>query len=95
MDRQQRREEMYRHIAAWKISGKTQRHYCEECGEQLSVLQYWIKKQRDASTEIPGGFAQVISPEVSSHLEIVYPNGVKLRFPSGSDLRLIRQFLAI
>ena len=58
MDKQQRRDEMYRHIAGWKASGKTQKQYCEECGERLSVFQYWIGKQRDETNPAPGGFAQ-------------------------------------
>ena len=95
MDKQQRREEMYGHIAAWKTSGKTQKQYCEECGERHSVFQYWLRKQRDESNLTAGGFAQVISPPISGQLEIVYPNGVKLRFPSGSDMHLVRQFLSI
>lgn len=95
MDRQERREEMQRHIAAWRTSGKTQKQYCEECGEALSVLQYWIRKEREETTIANASFAQVVTSGVSAQLEIVYPNGVALRLPPGTDVRLVRQFLSL
>lgn len=86
---------MQRHIAAWRASGKTQKQYCEECGEALSVLRYWIRKEREESAIVNASFTQVITSGVPAQLEIIYPNGVALRLPPGTDVRLVREFLSL
>lgn len=90
-----RRAEMFSHIEAWQESRKTQKLYCAEKNIPHSVFQYWRRKFRNEREESNcDDFAELIVGGTSPGMEIVYPNGVILRLPQGTDPRMVRAYLS-
>lgn len=98
MDKEQRslrRTEMFSHIEAWRASGKSQKLYCVERNIPYSVFQYWrrkFRKERERSDS--DDFAELVVGNGLSGIEIVYPSGVVLRLPPGTDPRVIHIYLS-
>ena len=94
-NQEQRRtkEEMFPIIEAWQSSGLTKRFFCDQQGIPKSVFLYWHKKYK--AEQDSGGFLPVKIEDDSSHtkIEIVYPNGIMLRFPGNTSSAIIRQYL--
>ena len=44
---EQVREQMYAHIEQWKLSGLSQKDYCEQRAVKYHVFHYWYKLYRD------------------------------------------------
>lgn len=71
-------EEMRHLVQQWQESGLTQKVYCEKIGIKRTTFANWVKR----SKEKPGqGFVAVTPPcqAVSEGIEIIYPNGVRLK----------------
>lgn len=86
MNRNERREAMLAHVAAWQQSGQSRKEYCTEHGLAVNTLHYWcarIKGSAQASGFTP---VEVSAPE---GLELHYPNGVRLLLPAGTALQQV------
>lgn len=72
-------------------SGQSQKEFSASRGIALPTFNYWFRKLRKESGEAPG-FVRVetaaVPPGSGGQLELVYPNGVRLKTAS-SDLSLI------
>jgi transposase-like protein len=69
-------EQMRQAVQQWKESGLTQKVYCEKIGVKRSTFANWAKRSRDT----PGqGFVAIPPEPVTEGIEIIYPNGVRLR----------------
>lgn len=73
-------EKMYTLIEEFHQSGKSQKHFCADQGVHPSTFSYWMKKKR-LSENAKEAFIKIESTTASSadQLEILYPNGVRIK----------------
>ena len=79
-----RREEMFRHVEAWEVSGLSQRQYCHQQGFSVSTFSYWRKRHRSdtAGEDTSAGFLPLTLPpskETLRQVEVDLPGGIILR----------------
>lgn len=86
---------MYRLIEEWRQSGKTQKAFCEERGQNKAVFNYWLRKYRDEKEDLSTAFAKIETRMSAPALEIIYPNGVSLRVPAGTDPLTLRSYIGL
>ena len=87
---EEKRSAMVEMIADWRSSGKSKKRYCLEKGINEAKFYYWFsrsKETKDSST----GFVPIQKPSGVKEIEVVYPNGVKLKV--GGDLILLSQLI--
>jgi hypothetical protein len=86
-------EEMRIAVQQWKESGLTQKVYCDKIGVKRTTFANWVKR----SKEKPEHRFIVIPPPIepaSEAIEIIYPNGVRLRAGS-SELQILSELIRI
>lgn len=84
-------QEMYPLIEQWESSGASQEDFCNSHDITLSTFTYWRGKYRKSSQVEESSFIE-LHPSCCSSLEVIYPNGVKIRLPqdaSASDLQVL------
>ena len=86
-------DEMRPIIEKWEVSGLTKKEFCKQQDLAPSVFYYWYKKYKSAGSA--GGFIPIkIKNSIQeSHLEILYPNGVKLKLSTDISPSLLRQYI--
>lgn len=82
-------EEMFDLIDQWEASKLTQSAFCESHELSMSTFTYWRGKYLDSKNDETSDFVK-LEPEWSSSLEVVYPNGVKVRLPERTSLSEVR-----
>ena len=80
------RKEIYQMVSQWQESGLSRQSFCEQENLRMVTFASWIKKEREQSQPItqslvPLHIEEYCSP-LSSGVEIVYPNGVRLHLSS-------------
>jgi transposase-like protein len=91
-------EEWFSLIQECRTSGLSVKDFCKNKGIHSSNFYYWVKRQR--STDEAGFLPVAISKHVMTAysqqmVEIVYPNGVSLRFSSEVDIRMLSQLIRL
>jgi hypothetical protein len=91
-------EEWFSLIQECRTSGLAVRDFCAIKGIHPSNFYYWAKRQ--PSTDEKGFVPVTISKPAGQafsqqSIEIVYPNGVSLRFSSGVDVRMLSQLIRL
>lgn len=73
-------QEMYGLIDEFEISGLNCRDFCKDRGLVPSTFYYWKKRKAQKESPESGGFIS-IRPKtgMDGSLELIYPNGVRLR----------------
>lgn len=86
---------MFELVEEYERSGKSQKAYCQAAGIGLAKLNYWIREYRNRQ-QPPAGFIRVDAQPANQppELEILYPNGVRLR-TAGADLSLISRLIRL
>jgi hypothetical protein len=82
------REEMFAMNESWECSQEPQSHFCKRHEVTLATFGYWRTKYlKDKNITRPalGSFIG-LHPQLPEGLEIVYPNGVRIRMPQSSPL---------
>jgi len=91
-------EEMSYHIQCWQQGKQSQKEYCHENNLAYHTFIYWLTKLRRKQSPIEQAFipVQMDQPVKSSatELEIVFPNGVRLRVSSG-NIQFIGQLIRL
>lgn len=88
---------MYEMVEDCLRSGKSQKEYSQEAGIGYAKFNYWVCKYRKQQDLSPGaGFIKVDTLPVGGpgELEILYPNGVRLK-AAGADLSLVSQLIRL
>jgi len=80
---------MFTLVDQWRSSGQKRDEFCRAHQIKVSTLSYWItrKNKADAPEVKPAGFVRVDpgrSYRSAEAIEIVYPNGVRLRVGAGN-----------
>jgi hypothetical protein len=72
-------QEMEALVASFRSSGLSQREFCLREQIKLPTFSYWYWKLGPGATATPSGFTEVTPSLPSGGLEVVYPNGVRIR----------------
>lgn len=91
----EQQEKMLTLVEEFHRSGKSQKEFCLEQGIKTSTFSYWIKKKR--MRENPKeAFLKIETKNSFSEdgLEIIYPNGVRLK-TSQTDLSMISALIRL
>ncbi len=75
-------QRMFALIDQWRASGKRRDEFCRQHQIKVSTFSYWVTRKNRADRELPGGFVRIESAGSSTspdHVELIYPNGVRLR----------------
>ena len=91
------KEEMYQLVEDYQNSGKTQKEYSREAGIGYAKFNYWVCKYRARHPSSATGFIKIETlqdKQQPQDLEVLYPNGVKLKV-TGADLSLISQLIRL
>lgn len=91
----EQQEKMFALVDAYHQSGQSQKDFCHQEGIKTSTFSYWIKKKRlqDRPSE---GFIKIDTTASSStnSLEILYPNGVRLK-TNQADISVISALIRL
>lgn len=87
---------MYELVEDYIKSGKTQRSYSQQIGIGRAKFNYWVCKYKAQQVEPSAGFIKIETAPTSpdGNLEILYPNGVRLKV-SVSELSLISELIRL
>lgn len=88
------REQMELEIRKWRESGLKKKEYCQQHRITVSTFNYWITRINQNKGK---GFVPLIPIGQSggtSCIEVIYPNGVRLKV-SDSDLRIISRQISL
>ena len=73
-------------VADWQRSGKSKKQYCREKGIAYSKFHYWSSRSKEGLSG-PGRFIRLEEPVGKPGIELIYPNGVRLKVEG--DLALL------
>lgn len=87
------REQMEAEVKKWRESGLKKKEYCQQHGITVSTFSYWITRINQSSRK---GFVALTpaSNLATSTIEVIYPNGVRIKVPA-SDLKTISQLISL
>lgn len=86
---------MFPLIREWEESNERRDAFCEKHNLPVSTFSYWrTRYARSQKAAVQPGFVK-LQAEVEGHLEVVYPNGVKVRLPQGSSLAEVRSLIKL
>ena len=93
---------MFALVAEWESSGLGRKSFCEQHGLKLSTFSYWRSRynQSNASSppqtggHRPGSFKRIVPVHPAGFsIELIYPNGVRMILPEGTDLSTISSLI--
>ena len=96
--------DMYAFITKWYESGLSQYQYCKQEQIATSTFSYWLKKyKREQIVPIQQELVKSFIPvEVARpmelpvwQVEIAYPNGVRVRCASGTDVNMLKALIGL
>ena len=79
-------------IADWQHSGKSKKAYCAENGINEAKFYYWIYRIKE-SDKSAAGFLTIDKASKNNDIEIIYPNGVRIKVTN--DLGLLSQLIRL
>ncbi len=71
-------EQIHILVQQWKESGLTQKVYCEKIGIKRTTFANWVKRSKEKTDQGFIAISPAVDP-VSERIEIIYPNGVRLK----------------
>ncbi|RRA92425.1 IS66 family insertion sequence element accessory protein TnpA [Paenimyroides viscosum] len=79
-------------IADWQQSGKSKRAYCKENGINEAVFYYWLERSDEKKSKT-GKFIAIEEETSQDEIELIYPNGVRLKV--ANNLALLSQLIKL
>ena len=79
-------------ITDWHQSGMSKKRYCEENGINEATFYYWFSRSKENDTA-SGSFIAMNKPGRESAIEVIYPNGVRIK--ADTDLGLLSQLIRL
>lgn len=92
MNMQEKRAAMLSMIADWQTSGKSKKAYCSENGINEATFYYWFSRSNENDTA-SGSFITIDKTTRSNDIEVIYPNGVRIKVEN--DLALLSQLIRL
>ena len=86
-----KREQWVKRLRSWERSGQTRAAFCRLRGLNLHMFDYWRRALRSASTAlVPVVVAprEAARPVFDAVIEVVLPDGIRLRVPPGSEAQV-------
>ncbi len=80
---------MFELMKEWESSGLDRPSFCARHGLKLSTFSYWRTRYRKSQGQAKAEGFVAIPPTLSSSIELVYPNGVKLVLPESTTCSTI------
>lgn len=80
-------------IADWQQSGKSKKAYCAENGINEATFYYWFSRSKENDTAVLGNFITIDKARGKSDVEIIYPNGVRIKIEN--DVALVSQLIRL
>ncbi|MGJ1379236.1 MULTISPECIES: IS66 family insertion sequence element accessory protein TnpA [Sphingobacterium] len=90
---EEKRERMQSMIADWHRSGKSKKAYCAENGINEATFYYWFSRSKENDTTGLGNFITIDKARGKSDVEIIYPNGVRIKIEN--DVALVSQLIRL
>lgn len=80
-------------VQQWKESGLTQKVFCEKIGIKRTTFANWVKRSKENTRQ---GFVAITPPikPVAESIEVIYPNGVRLKI-SATDIPVLYDLVHI
>lgn len=76
-------------------SGLSQKAFCAKTGLSPSTFAYWVRKKKEIDNSSPGFIKiETSTGGVNEVVEIIYPNGVRLK-TGKANLPLINQLIRV
>jgi hypothetical protein len=87
--------QMFDKVVQWQQSGLTQKAYCEQQGLAYHVFHYYYKRFGDKENTGSHKFIklQVMPGNVSTNMELVYPDGKRLLFHQGVSVDFLKALI--
>lgn len=85
-------EAMFKLVSEMESGGYDRHSFARLHGLSVSKLDYWRDRYR---RQQDGGFTELRSGDMEGAFEILYPNGVTLRFRTQVDRLVLRQLLTL
>lgn len=85
-------------LAEWQRSGLPTREFCERRGVKLGTFSWWRQElARRARRQRPSvELVEIARPVVTERaVEVVLPNGIRLRVPVGFERRSLEELLGV
>ncbi|RKO69767.1 IS66 family insertion sequence hypothetical protein [Sphingobacterium puteale] len=79
-------------IADWQQSGKSKKAYCAENGINEATFYYWFSRSKENDTS-RGSFITIDKAARRNDIEVIYPNGVRIKIEN--DLALLSQLIRL
>ena len=92
MSKHKTSKEMFPLIAEWESASQTRIEFCETHRLSLSTFAYWRKRYLEHRTSSDTGFKE-LHPQVSSQIEIHYPNGVRVSLPANGPMATVQALI--
>lgn len=77
-------------IADWQQSGKSKKAYCAEKGINEAKFYYWISRIKETNS---CSFITIDKASRQNDIEIIYPNGVRIKIEN--DVALVSQLIRL
>lgn len=92
MRKEEKRVQILAMITDWQQSGLSKKRYCAENGINEATFYYWFSrsKENDISS---GGFIAMDKTGRKGDVEVIYPNGVRIKVDT--DLGLLSQLIRL
>tara|TARA_R110002049_G_scaffold303602_1_gene498057 strand:+ start:57 stop:338 length:282 start_codon:yes stop_codon:yes gene_type:complete len=88
-------QKMFALIEEFEVSPLNGRDFCKDKGLVPSTFYYWKKKKDRIDTDSSAGFVTIgPNPVTDGSLELIYPNGIRLRLEA-SQFPLISKLLRL
>jgi hypothetical protein len=94
---QEQQERMFSLIKSCKESGMSNKDFCKANGIGTAMFYYWQKKLTESKYNKPESFIPVEDNKEKgqSEIEIVYPNGVRIKLAPATNLSIIRTLIGL
>lgn len=79
-------------IADWQQSGISKKQYCAEHGINEATFYYWFSRSKENGAA-SGRFIALDKSSQKSEVEVIYPNGVRIKLDT--DLGLMSQLIRL
>ena len=72
-------KEMESMVSSYRLSGLSQRIFCDREGIKFSTFTYWLRRVKERGSD-RSRFTEVVSAQTACDgIEVIFPNGVMVR----------------